>query len=32
MLAILLMNAFASLIDYFVVKVNVNRRMARYAQ
>ena len=31
MLAILLMNAFASLIDYFVVKVNVNRRMARYA-
>ena len=32
MLAILLMNAFASLIDYFVVKVNINRRMARYAQ
>ena len=31
MLAILLMNAFASLIDYFVVKVNINRRMAKYA-
>jgi Na+-transporting NADH:ubiquinone oxidoreductase subunit B len=32
MLAILLMNAFASLIDFFVVKVNINRRMAKYAQ
>ena len=32
MLAILLMNAFASLIDYFVVKVNISKRMARYAQ
>ncbi|MDA9594642.1 MAG: NADH:ubiquinone reductase (Na(+)-transporting) subunit B [Candidatus Marinimicrobia bacterium] len=31
MLAILLMNAFASLIDYFVVKVNISKRMARYA-
>jgi Na+-transporting NADH:ubiquinone oxidoreductase subunit B len=31
MLAILLMNAFASLIDYFVVKVNIRKRMARYA-
>ena len=32
MLAILLMNAFASLIDYFVIKINVNNRMKRYAQ
>jgi len=32
MLAILLMNAFASLIDYFVVQVNIKRRMVRYAQ
>ena len=32
MLAILLMNAFASLIDYFVVKVNINKRLAKYAQ
>jgi len=32
MLAILLMNAFASLIDYFVIKVNINRRLRRYAQ
>lgn len=32
MLAILLMNAFAPLIDYFVVKSNINKRMARYAQ
>ena len=32
MLAILLMNAFASLIDYFVVKANISKRMARYAQ
>tara|TARA_X000001036_G_scaffold48372_1_gene38638 strand:+ start:586 stop:1758 length:1173 start_codon:yes stop_codon:yes gene_type:complete len=31
MLAILLMNAFASLIDYFVVKVNISKRMAKYA-
>ena len=31
MLAILLMNAFASLIDYFVVKMNISKRMARYA-
>ena len=31
MLAILLMNAFASLIDYFVVKMNIRKRMARYA-
>jgi len=31
MLAILLMNAFASLIDYFVIKVNINRRLRRYA-
>ena len=32
MLAILLMNAFAPLIDYFVIQRNVKRRMARYAQ
>jgi Na+-transporting NADH:ubiquinone oxidoreductase subunit B len=32
MLAILLMNAFASLIDYFVIKVNINKRLRRYAQ
>lgn len=32
MLAILLMNAFAPLIDYFVIKGNVKRRMARYAK
>ena len=32
MLAILLMNAFASLIDYFVVKSNVNKRMVKYAR
>lgn len=32
MLAILLMNAFAPLIDYFVVKGNIKRRLARYAQ
>ena len=31
MLAILLMNAFASLIDYFVVKANISKRMAKYA-
>ena len=31
MLAILLMNAFASLIDYFVVRANMSNRMARYA-
>ena len=32
MLAILLMNAFASLIDYFVIQGNIRRRMVRYAQ
>jgi len=32
MLAILLMNAFASLIDYFVIKINISKRMKRYAQ
>ena len=32
MLAILLMNAFAPLIDYFVVKGNIKKRMLRYAQ
>ena len=32
MLAILLMNAFASLIDYFVIQDNIKRRMVRYAQ
>ena len=32
MLAILLMNAFASLIDYFVIQSNIKRRMVRYAQ
>jgi len=32
MLAILLMNAFAPLIDYFVVRSNIKKRMARYAQ
>lgn len=32
MLAILLMNAFAPLIDYFVVQANIKRRVARYAQ
>ena len=31
MLSILLMNVFAPTIDYFVVKSNVKRRMARYA-
>ncbi|QDT03601.1 Na(+)-translocating NADH-quinone reductase subunit B [Rubripirellula lacrimiformis] len=31
MLAILFGNVFAPLIDYFVVQVNVRRRMARYA-
>ena len=31
MLAILLMNAFAPVIDYFVVKGNIKRRTARYA-
>lgn len=31
MLAILLMNAFAPLIDYYVVQSNIKRRMARYA-
>ena len=32
MLAILLLNAFAPLIDWFVVQGNIKRRMARYAQ
>jgi Na+-transporting NADH:ubiquinone oxidoreductase subunit B len=32
MLAILLMNAFASLIDYFVIQGNIKQRMVRYAQ
>ena len=32
MLAILLMNAFAPLIDYFVVKSNTRKRLIRYAQ
>ncbi len=32
MLAILLMNAFAPLIDYFVVQSNIKRRLIRYAQ
>ena len=32
MLAILLMNAFASLIDYFVIQGNIKRQMVRYAQ
>tara|TARA_B110000914_G_scaffold43146_1_gene36464 strand:- start:771 stop:1970 length:1200 start_codon:yes stop_codon:yes gene_type:complete len=32
MLAILLMNAFAPLIDYFVIKSNVRKRLLRYAQ
>ncbi|HJM46650.1 MAG TPA: NADH:ubiquinone reductase (Na(+)-transporting) subunit B [Candidatus Marinimicrobia bacterium] len=32
MLAILLMNAFASLIDYFVVRSNIRKRVTRYAQ
>ena len=31
MLAILFMNLFAALIDYFVVQANINRRKARYA-
>ncbi|MFQ6612366.1 MAG: NADH:ubiquinone reductase (Na(+)-transporting) subunit B [Fidelibacterota bacterium] len=32
MLAILLMNAFAPLIDWFVVRSNIRKRLARYAQ
>lgn len=32
MLAILLMNAFSPLIDYFVVQSNIKRRVARYAK
>lgn len=32
MLAILLLNAFASLIDWFVIQSNIKRRFARYAQ
>jgi Na+-transporting NADH:ubiquinone oxidoreductase subunit B len=31
MLAILFMNVFAALIDYFVVRANIRRRAARYA-
>ncbi len=31
MLAILFMNLFAALIDYYVVKANIDRRRARYA-
>ena len=31
MLAILFMNIFAPLIDYFVVRANIRRRRARYA-
>jgi len=30
MLAILMGNVFAPLIDYFVLRVNVNRRMLRH--
>lgn len=32
MLAILLMNAFSPLIDYYVVQSNIKRRVARYAK
>lgn len=32
MLAILLLNAFASLIDWFVIQSNIKRRFSRYAQ
>ena len=32
MLAILLLNAFAPLIDWFVIQGNIKRRVARYAQ
>ena len=32
MLAILLMNSFASLIDYFVIRSNIKKRIKRYAQ
>ena len=32
MLAILLMNAFAPLIDYYVIRGNIKRRLVRYAQ
>jgi len=31
MLSILLMNVFAPVIDYYVVKANIKRRNARYA-
>jgi Na+-transporting NADH:ubiquinone oxidoreductase subunit B len=30
MLAILLMNVFAPLIDYYVVKANINKRLKRF--
>ena len=32
MLAILLMNAFAPLIDYYVIQSNIKKRLIRYAQ
>ena len=32
MLSILFVNAFAALIDWFVVQANIKRRKARYAQ
>ena len=32
MLAVLLMNAFSPLIDYFIVQGNIKKRLARYAQ
>ena len=32
MLSILFVNAFAALIDWFVIQANINRRQARYAQ
>jgi Na+-transporting NADH:ubiquinone oxidoreductase subunit B len=31
MLAILFMNLFAALIDYYIVRANIKRRRARYA-
>jgi Na+-transporting NADH:ubiquinone oxidoreductase subunit NqrB len=32
MLSILLVNAFAALIDWFVIQSNIKKRVARYAQ
>jgi Na+-transporting NADH:ubiquinone oxidoreductase subunit B len=32
MLAILFLNAFSPLIDYYVIKGNIKKRMARYAK